>query len=303
MSFITIGKIIYWKRKAMGISQEDLADGICSVSTLSRIENGERIPTQNHLEPLLQRLGYTNLIFDAYADEEAFLAHELKFKTRQAYFEGDYTLSKELLSKFEPLVKKASHIDRQFILLMNILLYPEQYTKEARLQELEAALRLTQPKYKSGQVPFPLSYAEIVLLNNIAISLANCGNKRTAIDILYKIVDYYDSHIDSIEESLRTQPMTLYNLSKMLGMENRYQECIDICDKGIALAQKTGCCTELTHTLYNKAWVLIKRGDCQDSPQAKELLRNALNIAGVLNQTHIAVLCRRLAEEHQLGEL
>ena len=72
-------------------------------------------------------------------------------------------------------------------MLMNILLYPEQYTKEARLQELEAALRLTQPKYKSGQVPFPLSYTEIVLLNNIAISLANCGNKRTAIDILYKI--------------------------------------------------------------------------------------------------------------------
>lgn len=287
----------------MGISQEDLADGVCSVPTLSRIENGERIPTQNHLELLLQRLGYTDLIFDAYADEEAFLAHELKFKTRQAYIEGDYTTAKELLSEFEPLVKKASQIDRQFILLMNIILYPERYAKEARLQELEVALCLTQPKYKSGQVPFLLSYAEIVLLNNIAISLSDCGNKRTAIDILYKIVDYYDNHIDSIEESLRTQPMTLYNLSKMLGLENRYQECIDICDKGIVLAQKTGRCTELAHMLYNKAWVLIKRGDCQDYPQAKELLCNALNVAVVLNQTRITVLCRRLAEEYQLGEL
>lgn len=89
----------------------------------------------------------------------------------------------------------------------------------------------------------------------------------------------------------------------MLGLENRYQECIDICDKGIVLAQKTGRCTELTHMLYNKAWALIKRVDCQDAPQAKELLRNALNVAGVLNQTRIAVFCRHLAEEHQLGEL
>lgn len=303
MSLTNIGKIIYWKRKAMGISQEDLADGICSVPTLSRIENGERIPTQNHLELLLQRLGYTDLIFDTYADEEALLAHELKFRIGRAYIEKEYTLSKELLSKFEPLVKKASQIDRQFIMLMNILLYPDRYTKEARLQELEAALCLTQPKYKSAQVPFLLSYTEIVLLNNIAISLANCGSKRAAIDILYKLVDYYDNHIVSIEEALRTQPMTLYNLSKMLGLEKRYQECIDICDKGIMLAQKTGRCTELTHMLYNKAWALINRGNSQDIPQAEELLLNAQNVATVLDQPRIVELSRRLAQEYLLGDL
>lgn len=36
------GDVIRMTRNAVGITQEDLSDGICSVETLSRIENGDR---------------------------------------------------------------------------------------------------------------------------------------------------------------------------------------------------------------------------------------------------------------------
>jgi len=54
MSVFQLGPILKARREELGLSQEDLADGICSVPTLSRIENGERMPTKNHFEMLMQ---------------------------------------------------------------------------------------------------------------------------------------------------------------------------------------------------------------------------------------------------------
>ena len=54
MAVFQLGPIMRARREELGLSQEDLADGICAVPTLSRIENGERMPTKNHFEKLMQ---------------------------------------------------------------------------------------------------------------------------------------------------------------------------------------------------------------------------------------------------------
>ena len=59
MPIFQFGFMIKHRREELGYTQEDLADGICSVPTLSRIENGERMPTREHFEMLIQRLGYS----------------------------------------------------------------------------------------------------------------------------------------------------------------------------------------------------------------------------------------------------
>lgn len=64
MAVFQLGAVIKNRREELGITQEDLADGICSVPTLSRIENGERMPTKDHFEMLMQRLGYSAMSLD-----------------------------------------------------------------------------------------------------------------------------------------------------------------------------------------------------------------------------------------------
>ena len=54
MPIYPYGALIRQRREELGYTQEELADGICSVPTLSRIENGERLPTKEHSEMLLQ---------------------------------------------------------------------------------------------------------------------------------------------------------------------------------------------------------------------------------------------------------
>lgn len=285
MPIFKFGYMIRKKREELGYTQEDLADGICSTTTLSRIENGERMPTKEHFELLIQRLGYSDTTLDCYVDERAFYIHELKFQIRQAIFLGQKYQSKKLLAELEELVREPSAIEMQFIILCQVLIYPDQYDNQATLNMLEKAIKLTCPRYASNRIPHILSYEEIIIINNISACYFHAGNLDEAILMQYKLKQYYESHSINTEEVLRTQPMILYNLSKFLGCAARYNECIEICDYGIRIARETGRCQLLAKLLYNRAWALIRRNAAGDDISAKESARLAFYMACAMSQS------------------
>lgn len=298
MSVFQLGPIIRARREELKISQEDLADGICSVPTLSRIENGERMPTKNHFEMLMQRLGYSAMSLDFFTDKQDFLIYELKFKTRRAYVTGNQVQARVFLEELNGILDKPTRIDRQFVMLHQILLYKEKYTNADKLKQLEEAIQLTCPKYKSNYIPRVLSYDEIILLNNIAICYDALGNREQAITILKTLKEYYDHHVISEEEALRTQPMVLYNLSKFLGLNGQYDECIEICDLGIRIARATGRCSMLGETLYNRAWALIHRNRIGDREVAEKTLKQAIYFSDAMENQHNVKLMQSLYEKN-----
>jgi len=275
MAVFQIGSIIRSRREEMGLSQEDLADGICAVPTLSRIENNERLPTKNHFEMLMQRLGYSAMSLDFFTDKGDFQIHEIKIRLRYAYISKDYAHARLLLEKFEKLLKEPTKIDEQFLILYRTLLFLDEYSESEVLKRFEGSLRLTCPKYNVTHIPHVLSYEEIILLNNIAISYDKAGNGLQAITILYTLKEYYEHKIVSTDEALRTQPMILYNLSKVLGLQERYDECIEICNLGIRIARTSGRSVYLGHTFFNKAWAQLKRNQPGDRENAKMSLKYA----------------------------
>ncbi len=56
MKAIHIGAIIKRRRLELGLTQEQLCEGICEPSTMSRIEKGHQTPTYSKLKALLGRL-------------------------------------------------------------------------------------------------------------------------------------------------------------------------------------------------------------------------------------------------------
>ena len=88
MAVFQLGPIIRARREELQISQEDLADGICSVPTLSRIENGERMPTKNHFEMLMQRLGYNITSLDFLSISGIFVSMNSNSKFVKRTWEG-----------------------------------------------------------------------------------------------------------------------------------------------------------------------------------------------------------------------
>lgn len=300
MAVFQLGPIIRNRRLELGLSQEDLADGICSVPTLSRIENGERMPTKNHFEMLMQRLGYSAMSLDFFTDKQDFLIHELKFKIRQAYVAKDFLLANRLLDEYEDLISNESNIDQQFRMLYHTLLNLKQYSKEEELSCFESALRLTCPSYSGGRIPHVLSYEEIILLNNIAVCYDVPEPRHHAISILRTLKTYYDTCVINSEEALRTQPMVLYNLSKALGMAGYYDECLEICDEGIHLAKKTSRCTFLGEMLYNRAWALVKRNQEGDYIAAANYADQSRNFFQIIGNTTYAKLIEDFIESNNL---
>lgn len=296
MAVFQLGPILKIRREELGLSQEDLADGICSVPTLSRIENGERLPTKNHFEMLMQRLGYSGMSLDFFSDKQTFLLHEIKIETRYAFMAEDFSLAMKCLEKFEGLLNNPTNIDKQFLILYQTLLNPEQYSNDVQLRRYEEALKLTCPKYHIGHIPHVLSYEEIILLNNIAVCYDVADNREYAIFILYSLKDYYQRHMVSTDEALRTQLLILYNLSKFLGLSGSYNECIEICDLGIRIARTTGRCQFLARTLYNRGWALSRRNYDGDRELAELSIKQAYCFANIMENHQYAELIRNAYE-------
>ena len=288
MPIYKFGYIIKQRREELGYTQEELADGICSVPPLSRIENGERLPTKDNFEMLLQRLGYSESVLYNYVDTNTWFLHEQKFKIRQATILDHFEEAKELLEAYKERMNLNSPLDRQFVLLYEILVSPSSYNVEERLAHFEKAILMTCPKYKDCAVPKILSYEEIIILNNIAGCYQAMQKLQKAIHILSLIKKHYENGILNPEEVLRTQPMILYNLSKCLGLSGKYDECIEICDLGIRIARETGRCNFLERMLYNRAWSLSKRNYPGDMEQSKESAKLAFYMANAMGKLNSA---------------
>lgn len=298
MSILKLGEIIRRRREELGVSQEDLAYGICSVPTLSRVENGERMPTQSHLEAILQRLGYSDLMVSTFMEKEGFDAHEMKFKIRQAVILGDYEQARQLLEEYVRRNKKLSPMDRQFSLFLETVIPPSQLPPSEMLDRLESALKLTCPQYEDGRYPALLSYEEISILSNIATCYHYMGNLPRAIDMLYYLKSYYERNFINIEEALRTQPMILCNLSQFLGLAGRYDECIEICDLGIRIARETGRCLALARMHFNRAWSLVRRNREGDYDMARISAKYAYYMATAMMQVDSVKRYTEFIQQH-----
>ncbi len=272
-----IGEYIKKRRKVLGITQDELADGICSVITLSRIERGDQFPHDNTLIQIMQRLGLSGGEMFLLVDSEQFIINQLRFDIRQAYIQENYEEAKKILRENKEQISKLSPFDRQTFETIDILLKirDKEYDDNEALEQLEAALKLTYPKYTKDKLPSLFTYEEILLLNNIAIRYARLGDLKTAIDMLYNIKDFYDRRVCDIEEALRTEPMVLYNLSKYLGLSEKYTESIRVCEEGIKLAAETGRCSCLPQTYYNLSCGLYYRNRPGDMEASLEYMKLA----------------------------
>lgn len=208
----------------------------------------------------LQRLGYSHSTLDAYVDEKALAKHELKFQLRQAVMLKRMDQAKPLLDQYKKILSTPTPIDRQFLILYQILAEPETYPHPQRTAAFEEALRLTCPRYRQNHFPMVLSYEEIILINNIAICNFQSDKKEEAVELLYGLKRYYEDHVIDPEEALRTQPMVLYNLSKYLGLLGRYEASMEVSGLGIRICTETGRCSSLSGLLVNHAWCLVQRG-------------------------------------------
>lgn len=294
MGIYRLGDIIRMYRKSLSITQEQLCNGICSVETLSRVENGRQIPGKDVYERLMERMGrsreraYSMLsILDYYILEKMKLFYD--YIERYDYIKADKVLN---------VIKRSlgnSIMDKQFLIMAeNIVNYSLNRIKaEEFLHGLEMSILLTIPQY--GKLPlseWPLNYQEAVLL--LHISSAHAQNKRydKAIDILEEVSGAIMQGYMDEDQKVILQTKILNSLSRWYGLIEEFDKAIEIAMDGFNICKKYKIGNVLPNLLYsivcNKEQ-LIRIGilPAENKIECFKYLKQAYYIASVMQQKFI----------------
>ncbi len=202
MSHIPFGKLVREIRNRKNISQEELCDGICSVSNLSRIENGLQIPNTITAELIVQRLGHGNIYFLGFSTVE-----ELDFLQTQREVLID--IEHGLLTKYHKYTFSPNDNTMGFIRQRDRLIEAAvceasgDISPDGYIRALEVTVALQDVV---GHTKRRFFYdQEIILLSAIARSLARNGDFKLSSMIFNLIYDYtkFSPDMDYLFESIK----------------------------------------------------------------------------------------------------
>lgn len=240
-----LGKTIKKNREAQGLSQEKLCGGICSVPTLSRIENKGTIPSRDCATALLQRLGlsadrYYMMISKYDADID-----RLESEINSCYLQYDRTQGEERerariqgvhkLQELKVIVEEDDRIGQQFLLKTEAILGETNRTYDVseQLTMLMDAVHLTIPKFDLDKINnFLYSLEELKILTQVAVRQAKTGNLKKSIKTLEQLFDYVQEHNRNMSQSAGQLPLIAYNYAIKLGQAKRYSDAIEIAEVG-----------------------------------------------------------------------
>lgn len=225
----SLGEILRSLRKQAGLSQEKLADGICSSVSISRIENGLQKPSGTVLEGLLNKLGVgTYQICNIYYKNEQQRTFEEKAElVTKLISEGNMSEAKEQLAQLADGAKE-SNTNEQFYLLLDasIQLY-EQTAPADVLATLKQALALTKPEIDYFDLRNTLlSIREANILNVIVVALIKLDKTIEAIRLGEELMTALKKHESGLKEYQIIKINLAFNLAQCMEIEKRYKEAL-----------------------------------------------------------------------------
>ncbi|MCI8985176.1 MAG: helix-turn-helix domain-containing protein [Lachnospiraceae bacterium] len=223
----SLGEIIRSLRKKACLSQEELADGICSPVSISRIENGAQMPSGTVLEALLARLGTsTYQLCDIYYRSEKQQAFEQEAEmVGRAVAAGKMDEAKERLVYLAGSTGTDSLNMQYFLMLDASVKLAEGAEPEKTLSILHQALAQTKSSFDPEDFRgVLLSVREANILNIMAAALFRCGRPQEAIRLGEELMSSLKRHKSGLQEYQIIKINLAFNLAQCLEKEGRYSE-------------------------------------------------------------------------------
>src|SRR3569833_1538260 len=105
----SVGAKVKIRRKEQGLSQDELADGICSRQTISLLENEQHIPSAWILQKIAEKLGIP--LPEILSSQEKFLEIKLQVDVLKAYVaSANYDHALELIQSLERNEQLLEHL-------------------------------------------------------------------------------------------------------------------------------------------------------------------------------------------------
>lgn len=308
MSNYRAGDIIRMTREYIGMSREELSEGICSPQTLYRLENGiTRIKKDLYarLMAKMERIPEKNYAVCVGKDMELLEERELLEKAMRDY---DYEKADKYLKKLKEKADK-NLITRQYVMKAEALLdyYCKRIDEEILIKRLEDSIGLTVTDYHQClEKDFPFTEQEIMNIFSIANAYFHMKNYEKAIFMYKKLLGRLDRGYIMGEYVEHMRMIIMRNLSLAYLSTEKYHEALKLNEKCLEIAKYKNKGKDFHVILSDRACIVlmqIEKGerDKKDIGLAKEYLRQSYYLAAARRDKN-AVDVYRKAYEEEIGK-
>lgn len=248
---INVSDIIQKTRLELKITQAQLCKGICSVSMLSKIENGERYPTEILFSTLMERMGKSGKLYNIIGINSEVKISKYRNDILKYLINEDIFNAQKSINLFEHEIAKNDRLNMQFLYYVKACISSD---SNERLNFGIAAIKYTIKDFSINTVSnYLLSNLEILIINLIACTYKDIKQYSKAITYFKILIQYIEIHISDVAEKMRTYPLITLNLSNSYVMTKNYMEAIAISNKGISTCKSMNNLQLISYFCYNKA--------------------------------------------------
>lgn len=245
MRELLLGEMIKRRREELGLSREEVAEGVCDPSTLYRVEGGKQGLSYSRARALFQRLNMPDDRYYALLDEHELALANVRREILSCSSRFDragpdnkrqaWELAMEQVRRLEELIEQDDTINRQFILSHKATLGTADgpYSFEERLSILLEALRLTVPKFdldKFGKLRYSID--ETTLINQIAGIYSDAGEHSKALALYGRLFDYVHDNSNRLSNFSVHFTLVAHDYARELGMCQYYHRAIEVAEEG-----------------------------------------------------------------------
>lgn len=232
------GEFISNLRKEKGISLEQLSDGLCDTSLLSRFERGEREPEKLLQNRFLTRLGTVPENYENFLYYKEYCRWEKRQGIIHNILEENIETAKQLLEEYRQEYNMNYSLEQQFYLAMLAQIRRYEGCRNEDLADLfEKALQLTVPEIDTRSFRNRvLSLEEL----NLLLEYRYCNNRGISLQFYETLLEYIEKMEQTMLAMAKIYPKTVYyyceawkNSGEPKG--NRAERMLELCDKAIEL--------------------------------------------------------------------
>ncbi len=241
MELYLIGGMIKEFRIRRRLTQEDLAD-VCSVATISRIENGTQVPSHRLVEALFQKMGFSARSNDVPATTTELKRHNLECQMSNIVSNGHYEI-KELLAEYKNCAKTMNEFEEQAYLFYSAVYDTEHgISHEKILETYNKALNLTFADYwtvqKNKERDILLTQNELLIIANIAIEKYALGLHDEAISIMEDLKSYYEKKFSTKLKKKNILQLFFFLLHFGMTIKTKLKKRCKYVNRAFCVAQK-----------------------------------------------------------------
>lgn len=261
MANYRVGDIIRLTRIASGLTQEQLSENICSVETMSRIENGKHGVKKDIYQKLMEKMNRNpersyaicvdkdmQIIEERAAFEEAMTRHD--FERADEYM----TLLKEKAG--ESILTK-NYVRRESAFLD---FYQNRITSAELVEILEELAEETVPDYRrymEEKIIFPFTEQEIILFKRLAVAYGRNDKNELALEICEMLLRSLRS--EYMVEWKENEITVLGNIARFYTRLGNYKLANEINAVVFKQAKKFDKGVLIEEVIFDEAWEILRQ--------------------------------------------